>query len=34
LPGLFEKKMIVCPGSFLGPRGYWDFRSGGYLEIW
>jgi hypothetical protein len=28
LPGLFEeKKRIVYPGSFLRPRGFYDFKS-------
>jgi len=34
LLGLFEKKSIVYPGSFLGPRGYSDFKSGAHLELW
>jgi len=34
LLGLFEKKRIEYLGSFLGPRGYSDFKSGGHLELW
>ena len=29
LAGTFWKKIYL--GSFLGPRGYWDFKSGGHL---
>jgi hypothetical protein len=31
LLGLFEKKRIVYPGSFLGPRGYEGIKSGDHL---
>jgi hypothetical protein len=34
LPGLFERREKVYVGSFLGPRGHSDFKSGGHLELW
>ena len=33
LVGLFERKGKVYLGSFLGPRGYYDFKSGCHLEL-
>jgi len=34
LLGLFLEKRMVYLGSFLGPRGHSDFKSGGHLELW
>jgi hypothetical protein len=31
--GTFEKKEEVYLGSFLGPRGHYDFKYGGHLEL-
>ena len=34
LAGTFWEKRIIYLGSFLGPRGYYEFKSGGHLELW
>jgi hypothetical protein len=34
LAGTFWEKRIVYLGSFLGPTGHSDFKSGGHLELW
>jgi len=31
--GTFERKEKVYLGSFLGPRGHYDFKFGGHLEL-
>ena len=32
--GTYERKEKVYLGSFPGPRGHQDFKSGGHLELW